>query len=119
MQHTVSFAVFLLILFVVQMFLPWWCGFSAAFVWFYLWTDKRFSPFLYAFIVGFVVWLSAALFRELTAPQSISAMLSSLLGQIPVFLVFIITGLVGGFTIGLGGWLGRQARILVEKKEVA
>ncbi len=112
MKHSVSFLLFFTSLLVAQVVLPWWSGFMVAFFWFYFWTDQRILPFLYGFAVGFLIWLCVALFREKTGTLPVSVTLSSLLGQIPVVFVFVLSGMIGGLISGTGAWLGRKARFL-------
>ncbi len=113
MTKLIPFALLTAILAIVQYFMPWWSGFLASAGFFYLWRASGITPFVMSFFAGFLVWILAAGMSDFQNDFALSGMLASLLGEIPSWIVYLITAVIGGTTSGLGGWCGRMARLAV------
>ena len=99
-------------------FLPWWVGAIATCITGYFLLNELIRSFVIGFIALFTVWTIMALWQNLGTYVSVSDSMGLVFGGIPGSLVYILTGLIGGITGGLGSLTGTLLRKTAIKKEV-
>lgn len=101
----------LLVAFVLELFLPWWCIAVAAFAGGLLFNSK--ANFLAGFLAIALLWTIKALLIESSAATTLTDRVASIfmLSKPLLFLVMaILGGLVGGFAAMTGSALQRSKR---------
>jgi hypothetical protein len=99
------------IFFILNAFWGWWwmngvVSFAISFLFF---KSKR-TSFIVFFCFVFVFWIVQCIWKDAEAEYAVSNFLSSLLGEIPTFLTYLLSGLVGGLVSGWAGVLGCSLR---------
>ena len=84
----------------------WWINLIIAFCLSYLMIPHRKTAFILHFAIIFLLWTSVSIFKDYQADGAVSAFLSKLAGNLPPFLLYIITGLLGGLLTGWAAYLG-------------
>jgi hypothetical protein len=84
----------------------WWINLIIAFCLSYLMIPDRKTAFLLHFAIIFLLWTSVSILKDYQADGAVSAFLSKLAGNLPPFLLYLITGLLGGLLTGWSAYLG-------------
>ena len=99
-------------------FLPWWVGAIITCIISYFMLYEFIRSFVTGFIALFTVWTVMALWQNTGTHVSVSDSMGLILGGIPGSLVYILTGMIGGITGGLGSLTGTLLRKTAIKKEI-
>lgn len=99
----------------VPFVLPWW--------WIPIMTAiiavvvdiPTFKAFLISFSITFVVWIGIAIWQNTKFYLPIHQVLSELFGGTKTYLIYVLTGLIGGIVSGLGALTGRYFKLLLGK----
>lgn len=108
MDYLKTFLIIIIIIIPVQMitYFPWW-SFIIFAIATGVWIDVRkykISPFLTGFIAGFLIWFLGNVYFHFSYGGS----LFSNEKNIPVYLILIGSGLIGGILTGLSIYVGSQ-----------
>lgn len=110
-----NFIATLVLAMVFSLFLPWWSVMLAAFITAVLLSLKGAAVFFIPFLAVFSFWTGYAFIltnaNDFTLAKKI-AVLFPLDGN--VYLLILITGIVGGLAAGVAGIFGKQSRLLVK-----
>jgi len=112
-----SFAITLILVYVLSFFLPWWSLMLVAFTTGWLIPLGKFTQFFIPFLSVTLLWMLQAYALSSANDFILSKKIATLLmldGQIS--LLIFITGLIGGLSAGISGTLGYQCRTLFHKK---
>lgn len=106
MKIVLSFILTILFASVVQYVGYWWLILPICFLINYIYLDNKWISFVISCSAIFTLWIIVSIMKNATSPVSISDTLSSLFGDIPIWFVYIFTGLVGAIPAGLAGFMG-------------
>lgn len=105
-----QFVLTLFIALILEQFLPWWSVAIAGAAGGFLFR----AP--YSFWCGFVavamLWLITAFYIDTQAAQPLSEQITQLLMMKSKWMLFVLTGIIGGLTGGLGAWSGAALRFM-------
>lgn len=92
-------------------YLPWWTSIVAAFLAVFLFQSSpiKYSFWLYGFF-GSLVWVGLAIFADLQNQHILGPKMTALFHLPSSTYLFIIQGLIGFISTGLGAWLGNIMR---------
>ena len=111
-----NFIATLVLAVIFSLFLPWWSVMLAAFITAVLLSLKGAAVFIIPFLAVFVFWTAYAFMltsaNNFTLAKKI-AILFPLDGN--VYLLTLVTGIVGGLAAGIAGIFGKQSRLLAKK----
>lgn len=86
---------------------PWYLIPIACFILGYMYSIKPFKAFITGLLTTGLIWMILAFMNDRSAAVSISNLLSELLGDIPIYMVYILTGFSIGLVSGLAMSSGR------------
>ncbi len=110
MKNIAFIPLFILIVFICQLFLPWWIIVIISFLVCYILKIDKFISFAGCFVSVFLLWILKAYIADNNFDVPMSVLLSGLMGNISKGAVFFLTGVIGGLISGLGGLLGAWTR---------
>ena len=94
----------------------WWINLVIAFCISYLMIPNKKTAFLIHFTILFLLWTVVSIIKDSQAAGVVSDFLCKLTGNIPPFLLYIITGLTGGLLNGWAGYLGSYLKSLSSRE---
>lgn len=97
----------------------WWFPALVAAVGAVLFPVWRRSAFWFAWLAGLLVWGIYAGYLHVASEGRLSDRLAVTFGLADGWLLVLTTGVLGGFTAGLGGWFGASLRRLFARGEGA
>jgi hypothetical protein len=110
-----NFIATLVLAMVFSLFLPWWSVMLAAFITAVLMSLKGTAVFFIPFLAVFAFWTGYAFIKtsanDFTLAKKIAVLLP-LDGN--VYLLILVTGIVGGLAAGVAGIFGKQSRLLAK-----
>ncbi len=110
-KFVIQFILTLLLAFVFESFLPWWtvaiAGALGAFL-----VGAPYH-FLCGFLAVALLWLAKAFIIDLQAAQSLAEQVATLLMLKHKWMLYALTGLLGGLAGGLGAWSGTHVTRIV------
>jgi hypothetical protein len=101
-----------------HLWLPWWIIAVVAMV---ISAALRLRPrisFFGGFLAGFILWTGMALFLHQLGDKLLAGRIASLFGNMPVSVLFIVTGLLGGLLGGLGSLTGSLGSAIIKPSTV-
>ncbi len=98
--------------YILMMFTPWWIVSIVGFVVAYMFVDSPIKAFFSGLIGVGVLWVLLAIIKDSGANVSVANALGNVVGGVPAYLMYIITGLTGGAVGGLGAMSGTYARLI-------
>ncbi len=107
---------FLIIGFVFQPYFPWYGVLFIAALCAFLSRSKPSKSFVLYLILGALLWMIVAYRADVTSSSRLSSKIGTLFGNLNVFTLIGITGLIGGVSSGLGALIGSMSRSLLDKK---
>lgn len=99
----------------LQSFVPWWSIAIIAFVVAGAFIDSPYKALAAGFLGIGISWLLVVIVKESGVNISAAQAIGDLLGGIPGYLSYVITGLIGGIIGGLGAMSGSFTRSIVLK----
>jgi hypothetical protein len=91
----------------------WWVVPVFTFIVGYLFFQSGRKAFIFHFLMLFVLWAVVSYFKDGQVDGAVATFLSSLAGEIPPGLMYLITGLTGGLFAGWAAYLGVLLRKIV------
>ena len=117
MENLIKVLITITIAFILSLFLPWWSIMVAGFIMGAIVGLKKADAFFIPFVAVAMLWIIQALVlafpNDFTMTKKIAVLLP-LEGN--TFLLFLITGLVGGIAAGIAGVFGNQFKQLIAGK---
>lgn len=111
MKHLIYSIILIVIGALVGIYLPWYAmGVAFGLIAFVLNMPLK-SSFLTGFLAGFVLWVVSALWLDIQHPSTLPSRMAQvfpLKGN--VFVLFVLTGLLGGLFSGIWTWAGARLR---------
>ena len=102
--------------FIFTLIFPWWsvaiAGFGVAFYW----IESPAKAFFSGLIGVGMLWMVMAVFKDSGSSVSVAETLGNVVGGVPSYLMYFITGLTGGAVGGLGAMTGTYTRSILLKK---
>lgn len=92
--------------YLIQTNLPWYSMALLALVLGYAAKFKPVSSLVLFFLLGAILWVSLAYWKDIQSQAHLSSRIGILFGVKNLFLLLAVTSLIGGITSGLGGWCG-------------
>ncbi|KYG79891.1 hypothetical protein AWW67_11315 [Roseivirga seohaensis] len=118
MKTFINIILTVLIAFILGLFLPWWSVMIAGFIMGAVVGLKKASSFFVPFLAIALLWIVNAWFlaqpNDFTMTKKIAVLLP-LEGN--TFLLFLITGIIGGIAAGVAGVFGNQCKQLIAGKK--
>lgn len=114
-----NFVLTLVLAFVLSSFLPWWSGMLAALIISAIVRLRKAAVFIVPFSSVAFLWVLKAYLIS-SANEFILAERITVLLQIDgnLFLLFLVTGLIGGISAGVAGALGNQiSKLFISQTE--
>ena len=96
----------------VQPVTPWWSIAALAAIASAIFGYRYWSAIGAAFLGGFILWYFVASQFDAANESILSGRIGTMLGGLSASMVLVATGIIGGITAGLGGWLGYAAKSL-------
>jgi hypothetical protein len=94
-----------------QEVLPWWISGLISFICGFFIINKRYTAFIFPFLVSGLTWIVLAFIKENSAEVSIANMVSEIfknVGKVPIFLITgLIIALINGFFSLSGNYFKR------------
>ncbi len=113
-MRTVLFGIFTILAgFIAQQFLPWWIIVAIAGILSFIFDLKTGVSFWAGFVAAALLWGGYAGYLNIANEGMLAARVGKLLGDMPGFVLIIITAMVGGIFGGLGALIGSLGRRLV------
>jgi hypothetical protein len=106
-RFALQFMVIIILASVIGLFAPWWTIAIAAFIGGF--TFKSAANFLAGFLAIFLLWTAAALVIDITASAPLADRVATIF-SLPKFVLFLITGFLGGLVGGFGAATGAALR---------
>lgn len=100
-----------------QFLLPWWIIAPLCFVLAIFFKLTPWRAFLSAFLALFVLWILVAAMKDLGNHVKISQIIGGLLGDLPAFLSYLLTGALGGIIGGLSALSGSIVNTIIDKSK--
>ena len=96
---------------VAQNFFAWWCIAPVAFIVSYLLRLKAGTGFLAGFLALFILWGGMAIMIDHSNEHILSGKIAVLFPlKVNYYLLFLLTGIIGGLVAGLGALSGTLMR---------
>ncbi len=99
----------LFIALILEQFMPWWsvaiAGAAGGFI------IRSAYSFWCGFLAIALLWFIAAFYIDALAAQPLSEQIAQLLMMKSKWMLFAVTGIIGGLTGGLGAWSGATLRL--------
>ena len=100
-----------LIQLIASLVLPWWIIVVVSLLFAYLWRFKSLSrAIIICLASGLLVYSLMSIYTDIGAERSAASLLGDILGGLPSWTSYLITGLIGGITSAFGGMTGYMAR---------
>jgi hypothetical protein len=116
MKFFISILLIALLSFAASLFLPWWVIAIAGFVVALFIPQKTGLAFLSGFIALFILWAGLSFYISNANDNLLAHKMSMLFIKIDnPFLLFIVTGVIGGLVAGLGSLSGRLFKKMLVK----
>lgn len=110
-MRPILFVIFVILAgFVGQQFLPWWAIAVIAAMLSFIFDIEAKVSFWAGFLAVALLWGGSAIFLSTLNEGVLSARIGSLLGNMPGFVLILITAIIGGVFGGLGALNGSFAR---------
>ncbi|MEL7118761.1 MAG: hypothetical protein AAFO07_04950 [Bacteroidota bacterium] len=97
----------------VQPITPWWSIAILAVLAAAIFGNRYWSAIGAAFLGGFILWYFVASQFDAANESILSGRIGTMLGGLSASMVLVATGVIGGITAALGGWLGYALKSLV------
>ncbi|HMQ06310.1 MAG TPA: hypothetical protein PKC30_03365 [Saprospiraceae bacterium] len=110
-KNNISLLLMIILGWIALLILPWWADPIIAFVIAYLMIESPIRAFVNGFIAFFTFWTFTAIYMNAGNTVSIATEMGKVLGGIPASAVYILTGIIGGITGGIGALTGTLLRI--------
>jgi hypothetical protein len=107
-----------LIALILSFIMPWWSIVIAGFVVAAAMIDEAGPAFISGFLGITFLWIIMTILRDSGSNVSVAETLGDVVGGVPAYLMFLITGITGGFVGGLGAMTGTFVRSILLKKEM-
>lgn len=115
-KNSVNFITTIILAIILSIFLPWWSIMVAAFASGLFFSLKKFYVFIIPFLAITVFWIIYSFWlgnaNDFILAKKI-AILLPLKGN--VYLLVLITGIVGGIAGGVAGVFGKQCALILKK----
>ncbi|MBK9150149.1 MAG: hypothetical protein IPM26_03820 [Saprospiraceae bacterium] len=106
----------IVIIFLLQLFLPWWILAVICFAAAYLYKPGFWLSFASAFIAGFTVWFIKSWLSD--SDGHVAMLTGNILGGLSPISVLLLTGFTGALTGGLSGLSGQMINELTINKKL-
>lgn len=110
MNHKLLFFVYLLIFAANGFWGYWWLNLVLGFVTGYLFFKKPGQAFYIHFLIIFISWFSLCIFKDSQIDGAVSQFLSAIANNLPPFMFYVITAVIGGLMTGWASSLGSQLK---------
>jgi hypothetical protein len=97
---------FIIIISIIQFFLPWWVPFLLFFLAGFFFLKDTGKSFLFGLLVGFLIWIGTSVYQDIGSFIPAAQVIADLLGGLSRILVYILTGLLGGIVGGMSAMSG-------------
>jgi hypothetical protein len=116
MKFFISILLTALLSFAACLFLPWWVIAIAGFVVAFAIPQKAGLAFLSGFVALFILWAGLSFYMSNANDNLLAHKISILFIKVDnPFLLFIVTGIIGGLVAGLGSLSGRLFKKVLVK----
>ena len=105
--------------FIVMLIAPWWAIAIAGFGVAIALIESPVKAFFSGFLGVTILWIVLSIFRDSGSSISVAETLGRVMGGVPAYLMFLITGITGGAVGGLGALSGTYARSIILKKQAS
>lgn len=116
MKQFILFILITILVYLASFVMPWWISGMICFILTFLFNPGNFSASVISLIAVFIIWYLQAYMSDRNFDIPVSSLIGSLLGNISIEMVFIITGLVGGIPAAMAGLLGNWSRTIFLNK---